>query len=469
MVNTTALRALVRQLDLRVENLLQQDPSWVDVNTNISASYLRLGKSLVDAGLAEEGLATYRKALQVNPESLHATYSILFTLERLNRVDEAWETLQALERKCPSLYESNEKFILIKAQLEHRRGNLENSRDMLERFTEQNPHHSALSMAYGLLGKTLDCLGHHDPAMKAFDNKNRIASEKPIGKDMIRESHIALASVEASLSWYGGKKSFGWEDTIIHDQFPSPVLLVGFPRSGTTLLEQILNSHTALATIEEKETLSGILEKFYGNEQKLSALSALDSNEISSYRRAYWSNVANFLDTLPENKRVVDKFPLRITNLDIYARLFLHVKIIVALRDPRDVIISNYMQIYKLTPSMAANLSLFWSARHYSRVMALYLMFRKFIPGNIHEVRYEDIVRDLRGESTRILKFLGLEWEDHIERYYENAKKRWIRTPSYSQVSKPIYPDAVGRWKNYEQQLEEVKTILQPFVDEFGY
>lgn len=472
MIAHSVLKTMIMELDLRVKNLQAWDEMSAanEMMQKISTSYLRLGEDLIESGQVEEGLATCHKALQSNPNDLRASYRVLSKLERLNRIDEAWAALHELENSCESPYEKCKGLSLLKARLEFHRGNPGTSCEILESFISGNPGHSLLEKAYAWLGKTLDSLGEYDSAMQAFENKNRMVSESSVGIEMIRKGNETLTKLEASLNWYRDKISFDWQrKPAINDGFSSPILLVGFPRSGTTLLDQILNSHSALTTLEEQYTLAGIAQRFYGCEEKSSSLSMLTDQEISDCRQKYWANVSAYLGEINSGVRVVDKLPLNIMYLDIFSRLFPDVKIIVALRDPRDVILSNYMQLYKLNPEMAINLNLVSSARYYSKVMALYLIFRKFLPDNIRQIRYEDLVCDPKGECTKLLEFIGAEWEEGLLRFHEKAKGRWISTPSYIQVAKPIYNHSVGRWRNYEKHLEEIIPILKPFADEFGY
>jgi len=469
------LTAFENKLDRRVAALSgdENTAALAAEVPGICAAYLKLAKDMTDAGHIDEGLRAGRKALQLAPDDLDANYFIARKLERLNRVDEAWQTLVAFENRCGTLNGSGndtlKKLYLLKAHLEHRCGNLEVSCAMLQQFVVNHPRHALLSKAYGWLGKALDGLGEHDAAMRAFRESNQELSRAPGSIEWIDKSSKILTRLETSSRWYRDKTCFDWSSPAIKDDHASPVLLVGYPRSGTTLLDQILDSHGALTTLEERQTLSGLRGRFYGSEENLQSLRLLDDDGIMACRQIYWSNAAMFLDKPLGEARLVDKFPLYIRFLDIYARLFPDVKIIVALRDPRDVVLSNYMQRFKLNAEMAANLDLARSARFYARTMELYLLFRKFLPDNIHEIRYEDLVCDFGGESARLLDFLELEWDDNLLKFHEHAKKRWINTPSYEQVSKPIYRDAAGRWNKYESHLAEVMPVLQPFVEAFDY
>lgn len=465
------LQALERQLDAQAGALVagRSAPTEGSENQRISSAYLRLAQDMTRAGFSEKGLAVCRKAREANPENLEADYFYLIRLEKLNRVEEAWDGLLAVEEKHPAPYALCKKLYFLKACLEYRRGRLDAARQLLETFIAHDIAPNDLAVAHNWLGKTLDRLGEHDRAMKAFSRCNAIVAATPGARNLLKKLDEAESAIETSLRWYGGRPSFGWQEDHDH-QRPAPILLVGFPRSGTTLLDQILNSHPALATIEEKPTLEGIAERFYGQEDNLRALAQASPQELAACRTRYWTNIEKYLEKGVEHPiRVVDKVPLNILHLDIYARLFPGIKIIVALRDPRDCVLSHYFQVYRLNPEMASGLTLAGSARYYSKVIALYLLFRKMLPANIHEVRYENVVRDFRGECSSLLRFLNLEWKDGLERYYENARTRWITTPSYDQVTQPLYDRAIGRWQRYAEHIEETLPLLRPFIEMFAY
>lgn len=472
MDDIEVLKAFVETLERQLTGVTQEDSSHSNGQARraLSSAYLRLAKDLSKLDAWGESLAAGRKAVLIDPGNLEAAYFLLTGLEKLNRIDEAWAALLAIENRHPAVYSACYKLYFTKACLEFRRGHLETAQVMFEEFIEKYHGRHLVTLAFGWLGKTLDRLGLYDKAMDAINRYNSLSAATCEAREMLEEGKELRARVETSLHWYRNRTSFGWQETGTPDSCASPILLVGFPRSGTTLLEQVLNSHSTLLTVDERPTLEGIEEKFYGSEKKLLRLQKLNSHDVEACRQTYWANVAKFLQDIPgDHIRVVDKFPLDIVHLDIFARLFPGVRIVVALRDPRDCVLSSYFQVFDLNPAMAANLSLSSSAQQYAKVMELYQLFRNFIPGNVHEVRYENLVSDFKGECSKLLDFLGLEWEEGMERYYETAAQRWIRTPSYEQVTKPLYTDAVGRWENYAHHLDEIYPILHPFVESFKY
>ncbi|HZX31479.1 MAG TPA: sulfotransferase [Rhodocyclaceae bacterium] len=466
------LRIFAEQLDRQVADAAAPESTEeaTPARRKLANAYLNVAKRMAEAGYPEDSLACYRKSLTQAPDDQDLHYDALFPMERLNRVREAWDILQSLETTIGTPCDPGKPLFILKARLQYRRGNLETCRAMLEGFLNKHPAHTHRHLAWGWLGTALDELGHYDDAMAAFNAKNEVLLRTPTAARLLRKNDIHLTEVDESIRWYGDRRSFGWQETApLPADSSRPVLLVGFPRSGTTLLDQLLDSHPALSVIEEKATLHGIAERFFGNAAHLESLQRLSEAEMEACRQTYWSNISGIRGHSPGKSQVVDKQPLNIMHLDIYARLFPGVKVVVAIRDPRDVVLSNYMQLYQLNPSMAANLSLERSARYYSKVMGLYLLFRRLMPDNVHEVRYERLVQSLEEETAALMQFLGLEWKDEVLRFHEHARRRPITTPSYHQVVKSIYGTSAGRWKNYRAHTEAVLPLLQPFIEAFGY
>jgi hypothetical protein len=155
--------------------------------------------------------------------------------------------------------------------------------------------------------------------------------------------------------------------------------------------------------------------------------------------------------------------------LPLMQRLFPASRFIFALRDPRDVVLSCFMQGFDLNEAMRHFLSLEETARYYAAVMGVGADAAERLGPRLHRVRYEDVVADTEGEARRLLAFLGLAWEPAVLEFQKTARSRRINTPSYSQVAEPIYTRAKERWRRYETQLAPVLPVLEPFVKRFGY
>jgi hypothetical protein len=144
-------------------------------------------------------------------------------------------------------------------------------------------------------------------------------------------------------------------------------------------------------------------------------------------------------------------------------------KMLIALRDPRDVLLSCFMQKVPLTPISSNWLSLSDAAEYYVRSMKTWLKVRELTQSPWLEFRYEDVVADLETHARKILEFLGLPWDERVLKFYEHAREKIVRSPTYKDVTQPIYNKSVGRWQNYAKHMEPALEKLAPFVEEFGY
>jgi hypothetical protein len=191
--------------------------------------------------------------------------------------------------------------------------------------------------------------------------------------------------------------------------------------------------------------------------------------DLEQLRRYYWGQVESGLLGAPMKDVFVDKLPLNAALLPVIHRLFPTAKIVFALRDPRDAVLSCYQQRFGMSAAMFQLLRLDTAARYYDAVMALVRACRAKLPLDVHEVRYEAVVSDFDATVGRLLAFMKLPWDEAVRNYAATAKARSIATPSASQVVLPLYATAQGKWRNYRSFLEPVLPTLEPWVRAFGY
>jgi hypothetical protein len=263
----------------------------------------------------------------------------------------------------------------------------------------------------------------------------------------------------------------GWSDAASGDSPPSaagrraPVFLVGFPRSGTTLLDTLLMGHSGVHVLEEEPILQRVGEALGDFER----LPALEQEEIERLRALYFAELDAF-DPDANGKTVIDKLPLNILGAPLIHRLFPEAKLILALRHPCDVVLSCFMQNFDLNDAMANFLDIGDAARLYDLVMTFWTRARALLPLDVHEVRYEALVEDKEREMRALVDFLGLPWEERLLDHEGTALRRGpIVTPSYAQVVQPIYRRAAGRWERYRDQLAPVLPLLAPWAEKMGY
>jgi tetratricopeptide (TPR) repeat protein len=251
-------------------------------------------------------------------------------------------------------------------------------------------------------------------------------------------------------------------------------LLTSHPRSGTTLLEQVLDSHHAVTSADELQVMSEMVYEPLGQfaqsgESVVATLDRLSPIELDPLRRSYWSSMESALLRPLQGQLLLDKNPELTMLLPLVARAFPEMRIIFALRDPRDVVLSCYMQRLPLNAVSVHYLTLEATAEKYARTMRAWLKLREIIKNPWLEVRYEETVADLPGQARRVLEFLDVPWDDAVLDYRRRAEQKHVHSPTYEAVTKPVYASSIGRWRNYERQLEPCQKILQPYVEAFGY
>ncbi len=251
-------------------------------------------------------------------------------------------------------------------------------------------------------------------------------------------------------------------------------LLTSHPRSGTTLLEQVIDSHQGLISADELQILTQMVyvPLFRGKPRTTNAVQALDkitTEEIKKVRHDYGTSMEGALRESIGNRILLDKNPAMTGLLPMIGRVFPEMKIVFALRDPRDVVISCFMQRLPLNPVSVHYLQLEDTAKEYAVTMRNWLKIREMLKNPWIEVRYEDMVTDMQHQAKQILSFLELPWDDTVLSYHQRAKEKHVHSPTYEAVTKPVYTTSIGRWRNYAKWLEPYADILQPFVEAFGY
>lgn len=320
------------------------------------------------------------------------------------------------------------------------------------------------ALALGLLGDALDGQDHVDAAFEAFAGKNRILAS--LYKDRFGGDSRLVNTVERMIAGLN-KGPLPCPEKIAPQRSPATrhVFLLGFMRSGTTLLHQVFASHPDVESLEERETLADLTT---GGMAELAALTHLKSDDLSRSRATYWQRV-RALGAKPDGKIFLEKQPFNILYLPLIATLFPSAKIIFVVRDPRDVIFSCFRRHLEVKPTTFELLTLQGAAHFYDRVIQLAETCRAKLRLDVHECRYEDIVSDFETRVRAMCRFLGMEWNEAMRAFGEGARSRTIRSVSSNQVRRGLYSEGVGQWRRYEKQLMPIFPILRPWVERFCY
>ena len=438
----------------------EMEPDRSDVHNNIAVSLHKLGR-------ADEAEASFLRALEIRPDYVEACGHLCEHYEKTNQLDRAREFTQESLKRFP-----DDPFITFcQAVLLRRQGKIEEAKVLLEPMA--NAERGAFSEAlfgkiHTELGMVYDRLKDSENAFHHFTAGNESATRSFIARQFSKEkflSNVSLYTEMLNADWVRS-----WAPLSDGPHGEKLAFLVGFPRSGTTLLDQILDSHPAIQVMEEQSVLANMIPKTARSlDEYPGALAELDESQAQALREAYLEGVARHLER-EDNMLLVDKMPLNICQMALVARLFPKAKVILAMRHPCDVVLSNFMQQFAINEAMANFFNLPDTAHCYAQVMGLWRKSIDLLAVPYHTVKYESLVDDFEQEVRALLTFLELDWDDAVLDYGSHAMaKAVINTPSYQDVTEPINARARYRWKRYEDKLAPVMRDLEPFIAAFGY
>lgn len=434
----------------------------VKLRPEYSKAHRFLGDVLAETGRRQDAEASFRRALAIAPGDAESLAALAALEERAGRLEAALANAERALEANPH----DTRACVVAARCERRLGRPKEGLARLSALDRGGVEAEGRAHVAFERGAILDRLGAFDAAYEAYGEANRLAAQSPQARAVDRLAMPRL--VETLRRTFTPNWLDSWSAPAAEDG-PAPVFLIGFPRSGTTLLDQILDAHPRLQTLEEKPAVDVVRHAVAATPGGYpDALAGLDAEAIARLRRLYFDEVGRYLN-LEGGAILVDKMPLNTIDVGLIVRLFPTARFLLALRHPCDVVLSNFMQAFKPNPAMVQFDSLAGAAAFHASVMDLWRHYETVLPLTVHRVRYEDLVTDIGGEIRRILDFLSLPWDDAVLDYAERAKTRAIATPSYHQVVQPVYARSVGRWRNYRGAFADVLPILRPSVEAFGY
>jgi len=416
----------------------------------------------------DEARACFERAMAADPRSVHARLSLAAWYEREYRLDDAWTCVEG----CAP----NAQVACVRALLLHRQGRNSEAETVLRDIIKaDSPDPNVKFSSRHLLGVVLEQQGQYAEAMRwllqakaaARQMANTAAMERDYDQaDRRRRELLAALTSETVQRWRAEGPAVPHTATL--------ALLGGHPRSGTTLLEQILGTHPDILAVDESEAFAHELWHPLAPMQTaqpltLPALNSLPSSRRAELGRRYLKSFLREIPGQPTAKVLLDKNPSPTAALHLGLRVFPDLKVIIALRDPRDVVISCFFQNLMLTPTNANFLSLERTAKHYSDLMDVWLRLRELGGFDWLETRYEDIVANLETEGRCVTQFLGLSWHPNQARHHEAARPKMLFAPTYNDAAKPVHTRAIGRWQHYADALAPIQEGLRPYCQAFGY
>ena len=431
-----------------IEAASARAPSDVDLLLGVASQRL-----LLLQGPGAE--AAYRQVIAQEPANSLANVGLAVCFELTNQT----EALSQLVGEAQARGVSKDTLNFIRA-FDHRR-----ARRFAEGLAalEQVPEDLETARRHHLLGQLQEGLGNYDEAFGSFLRMNEIQRADPSRpEERAAKYRNAIRSNRETVT---PKWARAWRSAAADARRASPVFLVGFPRSGTTLLDTMLMGHPRIEVLEEEPALLQASARL----PELSALPNASDEQITAARDLYFKTVGSLTSLEPGNL-LIDKNPLTMNQLPIARRIFPDTRIILAMRHPCDVVLSCFITNFRLNAGMANFLRLETAAELYDLSFGYFEQVRKTLKLPVHTVTYEKLVADREGELHSLFDFLSLDWSDEVLDHQATAKSRGrIKTASYAQVVEPIYSRSAGRWKNYRKHLEPVLPVLEPWARKFGY
>lgn len=427
-----------------------------------------VGHLLMKLGDADRAEPAVRQAVMNDAADVRSRLTLVQVLERTNRLSEAASLLDELARD-PRAIELGSDLELTQAQLAQRNSQSELAcglyRKVLDQCTEL---HSKHFVQYPF-AKALDSAGRYDDAFEMAVEAHRSQAEflrlsAPLmvlrGAPTFQIANYGCDPLDVSR----------WEHSSAPSAAQSPVFIVAFPRSGTTLLELVLDAHPLLKSMDEQPFLQNALDDVLAEGIHYPTdMARLTNAQLDKIRVRYWTRVARKV-SLDAGQRLVDKNPLNLLRVPLIKRLFPNAHILLAVRHPCDVLLSCFMQHFRAPDFALLCQDLPTLARGYCKAFDFWYAEHALLAPNSRELRYETFVSDFDAQVRSTIAFLELPWTDAVLAPGERAmEKRFISTPSYSQVVQPINQKAVGRWRNYERHFAPVLPIVRPYLDRWSY
>lgn len=418
----------------------------IDPDNQVARFYLAL--TLGDSGYIEEGLVEIEKLEEITPDDPKIIGAKATLLEKLGEYDKAHHLISdcfekgyipagivdIYSRLCHRYNECDNAITLMNKSLENNKLNKESRRGLL--FT---------------LAKLHDRLGNFEEAFARIEEANRLKNYRYDHDSYVKYIDRLISPEVTQL--LNQTKSWRYPD---HDI--QPVFIVGMPRSGTSLIEQILASHPQVFGGGERHEISSLAQKLPFMEGVHGVypecLADLDSDLIAQILEAYES----YSKDLPSGTTLMtDKMPENFQHIVFIRLLFPNARIIHSVRNPIDTCLSCYFQQFTGYHDYAYDLEDL--GKHYVEYKRLMDHYRDIANIPMLEVKYEDLVHDAEGWSRKMIEFCGLEWDERCLRFYET--ERVVRTASYDQVKEPVYTRSIDKWKHYEHHLQPLIKALK--------
>jgi Flp pilus assembly protein TadD len=442
------------------------DRAWnkaAEVEPRNGEIMLKIGHACQVLRRPDKARAFFEKAAAVEPGAINPRMALAILAEQNHNLPQAREAIAS----CLAINPRDDQARYFDAFLDRRENKIEDAERKLRDLIASGPSHLYVQYASRYeLAQVLDRTDRFDEAMGMLLEAKTLVRRLGNIEKMLKEYDQEALQGRTLTQALSRDILRDWSREFperSREPMPKLAFLGGHPRSGTTLLEQVLGAHPDVAALDEPGHFTAIVCQLFNASPQVSV------PRLNVIRRRYLEAMQQEWGGSLDGKLLLDKNPSPTVRLPIWLRVFPELRVLIALRDPRDVVISCYFQNIMLKPASANFLSLERIARHYADLMDVWLAVRQWEGLAWMETRYEDVVADLEKEGRRVTEFLGLTWDPAQARFHEKSSKKQMYSPTYRDASQPVYARSVARWHAYEKHLAPIMPVLEPYCRALGY
>ena len=434
---------------------------YIDKYNSFILYYLK-GYLFVEAGKISESEEFFQKSISLNINFWNNYDFLLKQYEKQSRLKDFKKLIESTKKifKNNIILSYYESLYFFRVKDYTQSLNILIDKEIEQKFiTQQNE--VFLADYFHLLSRVYEKLGFYNESYNFAIKRNKTTLNFKENKKFNKELILDTISVYKNFFDKKNKSKSNILSTGINHS--NLTFLIGFPRSGTTLLDTILRSHSKTLVLEEKPYLLDVRHRFYKN-HKLSDILQINETEKIKMQEQYF-NSFNY----KSDKLIIDKYPLNLIELGFIKTLFPNSKIILAIRHPLDCIISGVLTAFKINDGMVNFENIQTTSFFYNECFELLFKYFNYYEINYHEVRYENVITNFEDEINKLLNFLNLKFEESIYNFHKTAMQRQkINTPSYDQVVQPIYSSSINRYKNFDE-IKNIKIDIKYWINQFSY
>ncbi|HEY2035853.1 MAG TPA: sulfotransferase [Steroidobacteraceae bacterium] len=448
----------------RPQQALEQFDRVLGLQPSVAFAHVNRGNALNALRAIDAARESYERALALDPTQPMALAALAGLAARRGSYQEVRALAEKALAAAPELTEAQ----VSLAAAEFGDGELGRAERRLRSVLES----AGLSVpdrihVQGLLGDVLDAACRYDEAFETYTSCNEVLLRRHAGRyasalQYARELSAWAESSCARDGRWGRPAAVGASPPSRH------IFVLGFPRSGATLIDLALEGHPQVACVDGTELLLESVQEFMQRPQDLERLVAAQPATLEWFRAAYWRRIAA-AGVDPQGRVVVDTCALNSLKLPLIARLFPGAKILFACRDPRDLVVSCCRQRFAMSAPTYELLTLEGAAAYYVAVTEVFIRLANLLGLEVCLVRHEDMVSAFAREMARLCEFLGIDWHPAMGDFALRSRERGEPVPSMSQLVHSLGTEGLGGWHHYRARLEPVLPLLEPWVKRFYY